>query len=426
MIEKKVLANNVVLITEKIESAKTASIGLWFSAGSRYENKENRGISHLTEHLLFKGTESVSARNLALSFDRMGGFINAFTERENVCVYCAVPALNGNFETAAEHLFDMSQSCVFPQDEFEKEKCVVQNEISAVLDDSDESALDELARTVWDFEPLSSPIGGSVEDVERITREDVVSFYEEHFINGELLVIACGKIDCDFLEKKAAALKNKKPFFDFENHPKFINPVAWKSCVNFSKAKFSQAQVFLNFPVPCPLEEKESYALCIFDAVAGDSMSSRLFQTLREKNGLCYNVYSFFTFYEKAALWSCYASCNKEDVLKTVTLLVTEIKNFLTEQVSDEEIENAKSHICGEEIMGSSDCEYLMKRHQKNFSLKFPLRNTEEVIQCIRSIEKNDIIKLVEKIIDVKKMNLIVYGPKIPSKIKKEILWLAE
>ncbi|MBO4386637.1 MAG: insulinase family protein, partial [Treponema sp.] len=127
MIEQKVLANNVVLITEKIESAKTASIGFWFSAGSRYESKENRGISHLTEHLLFKGTETVSARNLALSFDRMGGFINAFTERENVCIYCAVPALNGNFETAAGHLFDMSENCIFPEDEFEREKSVVQN-----------------------------------------------------------------------------------------------------------------------------------------------------------------------------------------------------------------------------------------------------------------------------------------------------------
>ena len=210
MIEKTVFDNNVVLITESESSSRTAAIGFWFAAGSRYENKENRGISHLTEHLLFKGTEKLNTRETALTFDRMGGFVNAFTERENVCLYSVVPSLNGNFETACSCLFDMCENCTFPEDEFSKEKNVVKSEILSLDDDSDESALDELARSVWDDESLSRTIGGTVKEVDSLTLEKVRAFYDEYFVHGELVIVAAGKIDSALLKEKASALPHHR------------------------------------------------------------------------------------------------------------------------------------------------------------------------------------------------------------------------
>lgn len=424
MIEKKILDNNVVLVTEKNESSRTASLGFWFAAGSRYENKNNRGISHLTEHLLFKGTEKRSARDIALTFDRMGGFINAFTERENVCLYCVVPALNGNFKTAADCMFDMSRNCTFPEDEFEREKSVVQSEISGIEDESDESALDELARQLWADETLSSTIGGSEKDVQALTRDQVVEFYDENFVHGETVIFACGNIDEKLLEEYALSLKSHKKVLSCFNEFHFSAPAEWKSGVNFVSAKFTQSQIFLSYKLPPVLTEKEHYALCVLDAITGDTMSSRLFQTLRERNGLCYSVYSFYTFYENANLWSAYVTCERKNVPQVVRLLHDEIEGIIKNGITEEELEDAKCHICGDEIMGSSDNEYLMKRCQKNLSLNFPLRTTEEVLECIRSLEKHDIIEVIRKLFNTDGRNLLVYGPKLSSRVKKEILCL--
>lgn len=421
MNKKHILKNNIVLITEKIESSKTCSIGFWFAAGSRFEDKDNRGISHFTEHLLFKGTKNYSTRQIAIAFDRMGGYINAFTERENVCMYAAFPALGDNFKVACDILCEMSCNCIFPKRDYLREKSVVQSEIASISDDSEECALDELASRVWNDEHLSQTISGTIKDVESLSLEKIKSWYEKYFAGGELTVIACGNFDEEFLCRKLESLgEHRKPVeYGKESH---FNEVSWKKGANFVKSDFSQSQIFVVFPFKNQLSEKENYAVSVFNALTGDTMSSRLFDVLREKNGLCYNVYSYFTVYENAGAWCAYISCEKHNAAKTAGFLLKEINRILKCDFLEEEIECAKEHLCGEEIMTSSDMEYAMKRNQKNNSMGLSLCSFNETIDHIRKVSKDDIINLVKRVFNKEEMSLLVYGPKLSKKDKKEIL----
>jgi len=165
------LQNKAVLITEPIATSQTVAIGFWFSAGSRYETNGKHGISHFVEHMLFKGTKKRTCHDIAYEFDKMGGFINAFTEREQLCVYCVVP--KKYCANSLKIIEDMVYNSVFLPDEVEKEREVIKSEIISCLDDPEESAIDKVISSIWKGNPMALSIAGSIEDVESLTREDL-------------------------------------------------------------------------------------------------------------------------------------------------------------------------------------------------------------------------------------------------------------
>lgn len=417
MIKKTVLKNNVTLISQFIENAKTVAIGFYFSVGSRYEKKGERGISHFCEHLLFKGTENFSRREIACTFDRIGGSVNAFTERDDVCVYAVVPSSKENFCDSMKILCDMSSSCVFPEEEIEKERSVVENEIISVEDDPEESALDVMASLIWKGSGLGQTITGTVSDVENLDRNKILDWYKKFFVHGELNVFVCGNFsesDAEFYLEKLPEHKRKMECVD----PK---PV-WNVGNYFVKSGFGQQQIYVSYPMLEKIDEKKYWTMTVFNALFGDSMGSRLFETLREKNGLCYSVYSFFSTYADNGIWSCYASCEKKYLEKTFRLMQQELKNLFANEISDSEVEAAKGHLCGEELMGDCDMEFVMRRNQKNYFMGLKLFETEEILSSIRNVTKNDIIELIQSVIKNDKRTVFVYGKKL-SKIKqKEIL----
>lgn len=418
----RLLRNRVMLITEPVVQAKTAAIGFWFSVGSRLEKEGEYGITHFTEHMIFKGTKTRTAHEISCLFDTLGGYVNAFTEREDVCVYCTIPALEEkSIERAVDVLCDMASNATFDPQEMEKERAVIQSEIIAAQDDPEEAALDEVALAVWPEQSISRSIGGSVDDVASITREALADWYEKNFVHGELVVCAAGRFDEAVIARLLEQLPlHKKPLsvpsqshYD-DQHPR------WQAGSSYKEAPFKQEQLFVLFPYQTPVLEKEYYAMAVFNALTGDTMSSRLFETLREKSGLCYTVYSFFTFYEDACAWCAYASSEKKKAKEVITLLNQEIQKLSVGMLSDAEIDAAKEHLCGEETIGGEDMEYRMKRLSRNCQMGFPFRDTESTIECIRSVSKNDIVTVIKKLLDAKNRAFISYGPRLPLSIRKE------
>lgn len=416
------LRNRVMLFTEPVVTSKTVAIGFWFSVGSRLERDGEHGITHFTEHLLFKGTRTRSARDIACAFDRIGGYVNAFTERENVCVYCTIPGGTESVETALSVLCDMCNNSVFPEDEIERERAVVKSEIASVEDDPEESAMDRVSECVWPGQSLSTSITGSSEDVDSITREQLLDWYDKYFVNGNLCVFAAGMVDSDFIAEKLETLSLKSDVPIEFSEQGFGKLPVWKNGFSFIKAGFNQTQVFELFPLAMPVSEKDYYTAAVFNAIAGDSMSSRLFDSMRERSGLCYTVYSFFTFYADVAAWCAYASCDNDKAVSVASLFIDEIEKISRSGVSDAELEAAKMHLCGEEILGSEDMEFRMKRMQRNYSMGFNLNDTSRILECIRSVTKNDIIEFIEKLFDFNKMAFVVYGKSLSMKSKRNIL----
>lgn len=421
--KKQNLLNNITLITQQVVNSKVTTFGFYFSVGSRFENKGEHGISHFTEHMIFKGTKTKSNRDISLIFDRMGGIFNAFTERENVGVYCTVPSENlENYKTALETLCDLSSNCTFPPEEMEKERGVVQSEILAVLDDPDDSAMDEVASCVWPNQKLSLAITGTSDDVDSITREQMVDWYKKYFAEGELVVIVCGKIFEDILVETLQKLPQHKPSQEFFRHLHFSEKIFWNSENRILKAKFNQTQIFSLYPLSSSLSFEDYISLLIFNSAAGETMSSRLFSSLREKSGLCYSVGSFYTTYENAGLWCAYSVCEKTKTVEVYKKLSEEISGFVENQISDEEIEISKERLCGSEILGETRTSFLMQRLWNFYSMGFPLCETEEILNSIRSAEKNDIIGFIKNLLNEEKKSSLVYGPALSSKQKKEIL----
>lgn len=425
MIERKLLKNNIELVTEKVDGAKSCAVGFFFSAGSRFEGMENRGISHFTEHMLFKGTKNFSAKELSLAFDSMGALINAYTEREEVCLFSVVPCLENNLEKALDLMCDMSENCIFPEDEFLKEKKVVQSEIESLRDDADESALDEVAAFVWKGTSLSKTIGASVEDVEKINRLQMIEWYEKYFLHGELCIFLAGNFDLEMILSKVEKLgQHKRVIKNPECH--FNEKVLWNAGTSFVNADFFQEQIYLLFPFEANLSERESYCLSLLNTIAGDCLSSRLFSALREENALCYNVFSYYIIYENAAAWCACLSAEKKNILKAAKLLLSEVNDFTAKPFSQSEIERAKKHLVGEELLSAMDCEYLMRRNEKNFRQNIPLRNSSEIVDLIESLKKEEVNALAEKIFIASKKALLFYGAGLNRKMKKNLLEMAK
>ena len=413
-VQTQILSNNVTLITEPVAGVKTAAVGFWFRTGSRFEPENMRGISHFVEHMLFKGTSTRSAFDIAASFDRIGGYINAYTDRENLCIHCVVPA---DYVTdAVKIITDMTSSSLFDSKEVERERSVIKNEIIASLEDSEEVALDAASAAVWPEHSVSLPIAGTVEDVEKLTREDLFSWYTDYIKNGATVVCVAGSFEKDCLKSVLETLPNRSSA-DWSS----IHGLApqWTSGLRFQDAPFNQMQLFLQFPLNPQLSEKDYYTWAIVNALVGDTMSSRLFQKLREEGGYSYNVYSFPTYYTDAACWCAYATASKKDTAGVVKTMYRELEKLKQDSFSEEEQNAACEHICGEEIISSEDMEYRVKRLFRNYSFGFSQKSTEEILSLIRSISKKEIEKTIQTLLDFDNASLFVYGSN-PSKTLKD------
>lgn len=375
--------NNISLVAENLPSLKTVSIGFFFSVGSRYEDETCSGITHFCEHLLFKGTVGKSAYEISCAFDKIGGYANAWTDRENLCLFCVVPA---QFATeAAKTMVDMIENSQFDDEETEKERTVIENEILLSADDPEEAASDGFFACLWGDSSLGQLIAGDVDGVKKISSSALKAWYGERIQRAPFLICAAG--NTGFLD-----------FSLFENLPlrqdcekKFLK-ARWHKGAFKKKAKAAQNQIFCTIPLavslndPLKLEEQLRCAQ-ILNAIIGDSMSSRLFQALRERSGLCYNVSSQISIFEDVVMWSCYAGYDKKNARKVLTIIKDELKAFTPESLSEREFSAAVAHVIGEETILSDESESAMKRLARRHLLKLRTLSYDEELKNIAATE---------------------------------------
>ena len=414
-ISQQILQNKAVLITEPIASSKTVAIGFWFSVGSRYESEGNQGITHFVEHMLFKGTSTRSAFQIACEFDKIGGYINAFTEREQMCVYCVVPCFYAT--KALSIISEMIYDSTFLTTEVEKERTVIQSEIISSLDDPEEVAMDAVFSSIWKNNPIALNISGSVSDVESITRENLFDWYNRFVKSGPLAITIAG----NFNQEEIFNCINDFPIREnFEQNFPLQIPT-WNSGLDFISADFQQEQFFLLYKLDSKIDLKQNLILSVLNAIIGDTMSSRLFQSLRENSGFCYNVYSFINLFQDCGFWCFYATSSKENCLNVARNLIQIVDDFFENEISEEEINYAKQHLCGEEIMAGEDMEQRMKQMARCWFSGYNQNSSENILKIINEIQLDDLYAILKMIKNNLEKALVIYGPKVKSVNKKNI-----
>jgi predicted Zn-dependent peptidase len=394
-----------LVILEPVEHTEAVSIGFWQDHGSRDESEAQAGFSHFLEHMVFKGTQRRSAYQIAQAIDRVGGYLNAFTEKEVTCFYCTLP---GDFVgLAIDVLADMMSAAVLNEAEIQKEKAVVVNEIQAMEDNPEEKAQQHYLERLWGPHALARQITGLRHEVERIGRDELMEFYTTRFSPCRLIITASGKLDPQGLvERLADCLPESGPAWHNGRRSPPVARRVWQVLPD----KFEQVQLFTGMSFRPSRDLPEYYRELVFNTLFGESMSSRLFQRVREDQGLCYSVYSFRSYFTDAALWTIYASTVPQSVLPLLRAIEREIRRLRTEPPTSEEIRDAKSQIRGNLILAKEDMENRMKRLFRQHHLSGRTLEYEQSFQLLSEVKRDDLVQLVESRLQRQEFNLLAYG----------------
>jgi predicted Zn-dependent peptidase len=409
------LENGIKVILEPFEHTGTLSIGFWVLNGSRDEPEHQHGYTHFLEHMLFKGTGNRTAYQIAQQIDRVGGYLNAFSEKELTAFYCTLPSEHSAL--AIEVISDMFHNSLLAEEELEKEKQVIINEIKAIEDNPEEKGHELFLKAMWDGHPLSRRISGDEEDVEAITRAGLAEFLKERFIPANIVVSAAGRMDPDRiveqLNKALAPLAAAGTGFQTVRlPPRRIR--SWESVPD----KFNQVNLFTGLAYhPSGLLE-DYYSELVFSTLFGESMSSRLFQRVRENEGLCYSAYSFRTYYSDAALWTVYVNTEPHLVGRLLTALNEELSLLHREPPQETEVADTKSQLRGNVILSREDMETRMKRLLRQYVITGRVLEHEEWFRILDAVSREDVAAAVKRLVQPEQFNLLAYGSSSAKDLK--------
>jgi predicted Zn-dependent peptidase len=399
------LASGATLLLEPVDRTDTLSIGFWFLHGSRDESPGERGFSHFLEHMLFKGTARRNALAIAQEIDRVGGIINAFTEKETTCVYAIIP--REHLRLAFDVLTDMTIGSLLDASEMEKEKAVIINEIRSVDDSPEEKGHDRYLREMWGEHPLSRKITGEVEEVQGISRDDLLRFSRERLVPANTIIAVAGNFDVD--EVRALAQAVYPADAPGQEPPPRVPPV-WSRRISVVPDRFNQVQIYAGTCYPLDHEISHYYTSLVFSTAFGESMSCRLFQRLREELGLCYTVYSFRSFYSDTGMWTIYANCTPAQVGQFLVALDQELSRLLKEPISAREIEDAKSHLVGSMILSQEDMETRMKRMVRQHMMMGRVLSFQESVDALRAVGDPAVEQYARQCLRGEAFSLLAYG----------------
>ena len=320
MYVKRILPNGVRLITERIDNMRTVSVGIWVGNGSRYEPAELGGVSHFIEHMIFKGTEKRSASHIAIAIDALGGQANAFTDKECTCYYMKV--LDSRLKNAVALLADMFLHSRFAQEDLELERGVVLEEIDMYEDSPEDVAIDKLFESCYSGSALGRPILGTAETLEPMTSETLHKYMREYYRPQDTVVAVSGHFtdeDLDFIEELFSEMQGEGK--------NVITPAAYQPSLFLRDKEIEQNHLCLSFP-GVSLVSEDRFAMNLLSSILGGGMSSRLFQSVREQNGLCYSVYTFTTPHLDTGLLSIYTGLGQETERKALDLILRELDEF--------------------------------------------------------------------------------------------------
>jgi len=365
LVRRTVLPSGVRILSEQVLGARSATIGYWVAVGSRDELPETFGSTHFLEHLLFKGTASRSALDIAVSFDAVGGEHNAMTAKEYTCYYAKVQ--DRDLPMAVDVIADMLTSSLLDPEEFETERGVILEELAMADDDPSDVTSERFFEAVLGEHPLGRPIGGSAETINAVTRDAVLKHYRANYRAQDLVITVAGAVDHDELVASVtAALRRADWNLDTEATPVARrNPsgelIERGSALSVVHRPIEQANVLLGVSGLAATDPRRA-TLTVLNSILGGGMSSRLFQEIREKRGLAYSVYSFSPSYSDAGLFGIYAGCSPAKVGQVTELMLSEFHRLGSGGVTAEEMQRATGQLSGASALALEDSDTRMSR----------------------------------------------------------------
>jgi len=393
MMHKLVLDNGLTLLTESMPHVRSVAIGVWLKRGSRHEIPAQTGISHFIEHMVFKGTKHRSAEAIAAEVDSIGGFMDAFTAKEYASFHLKV--LDEHLPRAVEILGDIVLNPLFDPAEMAKEKKVIFEEINMVEDTPDDLVMELFTEAFWPDHPLGRPILGTKRSVSGFTRRELASFFARVYHPGNIVISAAGNLD-----HEATLALVRRHFAGLENGrtpPNGHAPRAAARVVTRAKKELEQVHLCLGGP-GYPQAHADRYASYVMNAVLGGSMSSRLFQNVREKRGLVYSISSGVTSYSDAGLFTVYAATGRDSLDEVLRLTVEEMKRMRGERLPADELRRAQDHLKGSFMLSLESTGARMShlaRQEIYFGRQFGL---DEILAGIEAVTADDVQRVAARI----------------------------
>lgn len=391
MITTHTLNNGVRLIIEPIPTVRSATIGIWIGTGSRYETPKTNGVSHFLEHMFFKGTKTRSARDIAEAFDRIGGYVNAFTSKEYTCVYAKV--LDERVEFAFNMLADMFFHSTFAAEEIIKERKVVLEEIKMYEDTPDDIVHDLLSLASYDDHPLAMPILGTEETLQTFNQNILKDFMNKYYTPENIVISVAGNVSENIFRQIEAHFGH---YISRYSKPSVNAPVFHKKVIT-EKKNTEQAHLCLGFP-GIPYGDDDIYDLVLLNNILGGSMSSRLFQQIREEKGLAYSVFSHHSSFKDSGLVTIYAGTAPDQLDFLLEAIFATLEQLSKEGITEDELHNSKEQLKGNLMLSLESTSSRMSRNGKNILLLGRIRSLDEMTDLIDSVTQEGVNQLAERI----------------------------
>lgn len=400
------LDNGVRIVAEEIKYVNSVSIGIWVKVGSRNEDEGNNGISHFIEHMLFKGTKNRTAKEIAGTIDKIGGQLNAFTAKECTCFYAKV--LDTHFDIALDILSDMFFNSTFSENEIEKEKGVVLEEIGMYEDSPEDLVHDIFNQSVWSKNPLGMPILGTEETLKAIKRQDIIDYIDSNYTPENIVISVVGNFDKEHVLSEIEKVFSKHKAF--KKDKVIINEPVFTPIYKHKEKNTEQAHLCIGFK-GFELSNKYTYPLLVLNNIFGGAMSSRLFQKIREEKGLAYSVFSYPSSYTDCGILSIYAGMKPNQLDYVIELIIEEINQIKANGISEEELYDSKEQIKGSYILGLESTSGRMNSIGKSELLLDKIYSPKEIIELIDAVTMDDINHVINLVFNIEKMGAAIIGP---------------
>jgi predicted Zn-dependent peptidase len=403
-IEKTVLPNGLTIITEKMSHLRSASVGIWVRSGSRHESPELNGISHFIEHALFKGTKKRNAREIAVEGDAIGGNVDAFTSREVACYH--FKALDEHLLRAFDLLADLIASPLFADEELDRERNVVLEEIKMVEDTPDDLVHEVFTAHFWPDHPLGRSILGTPDTLATFNNQRVTEHFKNVYVPRNLVVAGAGNIEhASFIDLVAGYLSDLP---DRTVTLEAIAPAVATPRIIINK-ELEQAHLVLGTPCPSMLHE-DRYAVNVLSVILGGGMSSRLFQTIREEHGLAYAVFAGVNSYTDAGCLSMYAATSPEQMMDVIELSIAEFKKCKEELVADDELQRAKDQLKVSIMLSLESSSSRMSNLARQEIFHNHHMSLDEILYRIEKVTAEDIRRISNQVFNDKGLAMTAIG----------------
>lgn len=416
MYRKDTLSNGIRVVSETLPKSRSVSIGVWVKVGSRHEPPEIGGISHFIEHLFFKGTQKRSAKDIAIEMDSIGGEMNAFTSQETTTYYAKV--VDEHLPVAIDILSDILLGSKFDPLEMEKERKVILEEIKGVEDTPDDYIHELFTSTVWPDNSLGRPILGTKDTIKSLKHDNIITYIDNYYSPKEIVISVAGNFEharlIELLNMSFGRLSRV-------GIPKKEGTPAFAQAVSVKKKQLEQVQLCIGCK-GLNYTHEDRYVISALNTVLGNSMSSRLFQEIREQNALAYSIYSYVTSYRDTGLLTVYAGTDPSNALEVARLVLKELKKIKEEGITPAEETRVKNQIKGSLVLSLESSSSHMSRIARQEIYYGKYLSMDDIIKGVEKVTAEQVQRLAQQLFSRENLSLTILGPLSKADVPDSVL----